>query len=387
MSNKYDLPLNYFPFLKEGKGLLSEIVVSGDKLDNTNVFDTVLKQAAHEIIYAITKKPNERIEPILYNDDNEKIEVAQFYITLLLLTRLSALVTTRYLAFYRQKMHNHISYCLGGDTTTAERQMFYITMIENLDERLKLGDISYKNKPYFTIRLTSYVFFSSHITERDDPDYQRLKPINMLPYKGHILISVTDFDTLELLTQKLIAIRIKALVERFSKEGNNIVSEKLDSAAREISHYMISKADWKRPIDKNNKESLENDIRMKEQAMEIFTKVRQDDSIPEEGIPNFPPCINRILGTIADRQRPLSHGENILLGSFLVKRGFDDRQMLEFFKRTTNYNEKVTKYNIEYLQEKQFKPMNCDKLDSFDLCYKHEDKRNRCVKITNPMNY
>jgi len=86
----------------------------------------------------------------------------------------------------------------------------------------------------------------------------------------------------------------------------------------------------------------------------------------------FPPCIKRIYERAMSGEN-LSHAERFALATFLIAIGADEDYLLEIFKRSPDYNERIAKYQIEHLMGKKgsgtkYKTYSCSKMKSFSLC-------------------
>lgn len=109
-------------------------------------------------------------------------------------------------------------------------------------------------------------------------------------------------------------------------------------------------------------------------------------SAPEEVVENFfPPCIKRIIDTINSGGNP-SHFERFNLAAFLGNIGLDVDDVLEYFRKTADFNERVARYQVEHIlglrgSKKKYKPYNCDRMKAISICPVDE----RCSGGKNPL--
>uniref|UniRef100_A0A7C4DA71 DNA primase large subunit PriL n=1 Tax=Staphylothermus marinus TaxID=2280 RepID=A0A7C4DA71_STAMA len=86
----------------------------------------------------------------------------------------------------------------------------------------------------------------------------------------------------------------------------------------------------------------------------------------------LPPCINRLIERLLGGEN-LSHHERFAVASFLVSIGLGVEQVLEFFKHTPDFKEKIARYQIEHIaglrgSRKKYLPYNCETMKSLGLC-------------------
>jgi len=96
----------------------------------------------------------------------------------------------------------------------------------------------------------------------------------------------------------------------------------------------------------------------------------------------LPPCIKEQLSRL--ERGDISHHGRFLLATFFINLSLDIEKIEEIFRRSPNFNEKMTRYQLEFLAGKRSKTRylcpNCSKIKSYGLCV---DECN----ITNPMQY
>ncbi len=95
---------------------------------------------------------------------------------------------------------------------------------------------------------------------------------------------------------------------------------------------------------------------------------------------NFPPCMQNILNRILKQENP-SHIERYYLATYLYNIKMDFEEILNIFKNTKDYNEKIASYQLEKL--KKYSCPNCETIKTVGLCYKEEF----CEKINHPVKY
>ncbi len=86
----------------------------------------------------------------------------------------------------------------------------------------------------------------------------------------------------------------------------------------------------------------------------------------------FPPCMKRIYTALV-RGDNLSHHERFAIATFLISLGMDLEDIINLFRRVPDFNERITRYQLEHLAGKRgggrrYAPYNCDNMRSRGLC-------------------
>ena len=112
----------------------------------------------------------------------------------------------------------------------------------------------------------------------------------------------------------------------------------------------------------------------------------------EEGISSkggvFPPCMKILMENLKNGEN-LSHMERFALTTFLINIGYEIDDIIELFKRVPDFNEKITRYQVEHLaglrgSKKRYLPPSCRTMKTFNLCPGGDEL---CRKIRNPLSY
>ena len=102
----------------------------------------------------------------------------------------------------------------------------------------------------------------------------------------------------------------------------------------------------------------------------------------------FPPCINYCMeGLLAGRRA--SHMERFALTSFLVNVGMPIDQMVSFYTDVTDFDESLTRYQIEHIagikgNRTKYTPPTCNTLRTHRVC---RNPDSTCDKINHPLSY
>ncbi len=102
----------------------------------------------------------------------------------------------------------------------------------------------------------------------------------------------------------------------------------------------------------------------------------------------FPPCITALYADAAQSHH-LSHIGRFTLTSFLVNIGMTPEAVNEMFKTFSDYNERLTRYQIEHIAGERgsatkYKPPQCSVLQTHGVC---KNKDELCRRIYHPLGY
>jgi DNA primase large subunit len=86
----------------------------------------------------------------------------------------------------------------------------------------------------------------------------------------------------------------------------------------------------------------------------------------------FPPCIKKIYDAMLKGEN-LSHHERFAIATFLIALGASTEYIVDLFRNLPDFNEKITRYQIEHLagkkgSGKRYSPYNCENMRSRGLC-------------------
>ena len=86
----------------------------------------------------------------------------------------------------------------------------------------------------------------------------------------------------------------------------------------------------------------------------------------------YPPCIRMLINSLLSGEN-LSHHQRFAIASFLINIGASIDAILELFKRSPDFNEKIARYQIEHIaglrgSKKKYLPYNCTTMRSLGMC-------------------
>lgn len=86
----------------------------------------------------------------------------------------------------------------------------------------------------------------------------------------------------------------------------------------------------------------------------------------------LPLCMKVLIDRLRSGEN-LSHHERFTIAAFLARIGLKPDNILEFFKNSPDFNEKIARYQIEHIagergSRKQYMPYNCDTMKTLGIC-------------------
>jgi len=115
----------------------------------------------------------------------------------------------------------------------------------------------------------------------------------------------------------------------------------------------------------------------------------QFEEIPSQTVLEaFPPCM-RQLYEMAPSGRHISHTGRFALTSFLINSGMPSESIIEHFRPTSDFSEKMTRYQVEHIaggrgSRTKYIPPRCDVLRTHGICPGTDDT---CRIVRHPLAY
>ena len=121
-----------------------------------------------------------------------------------------------------------------------------------------------------------------------------------------------------------------------------------------------------------------------------FGKVYTEEiRFPKEAVVEaFPPCIRNLYEAAASGSH-LSHTGRFALTSFLLNAGMPPSKIVDLFRSSSDFNERMTRYQVEHIaglrgSRTRYTPYACDTLRTHGLCPGEE---NLCRGLRHPLTY
>jgi len=163
-----------------------------------------------------------------------------------------------------------------------------------------------------------------------------------------------------------------------------------DEAARliaeEVRANIEKKLDLK--IDMGLPLTLVGKLEKLKQMYNDLRRTREEEMPKEVVVDSFPPCINKLRNTALAKQH-LSHIERFALTSFLLNSGMSIENVVECFRPTSDFSERMTRYQVEHIaggkgSRTKYKPPMCSTLQTHRVCHGRDET---CEKVRSPLGY
>ena len=207
----------------------------------------------------------------------------------------------------------------------TENEDIILKFAEEFEIDVKKGETNY------SIYFADYLFYSRNIREKD------WSLLNSDMRNGHLTISK---ERVARLLQEAITMKIRSeLPLPVTDEIVNAFKETIN----EIKHAVQQK----------------------------YKKVNLED-FGELKIENLPPCIKKLLTDLQNGEN-LPHMARFALTAYLHNVGLDADEIIKIFSRTPDFNEKMTRYQVEHITGKtshtEYTSPTCKTMKSYGICF------------------
>jgi DNA primase large subunit len=125
---------------------------------------------------------------------------------------------------------------------------------------------------------------------------------------------------------------------------------------------------------KKDIEEIANEINEK---LQNYKKIKLESR--KEVKTSIPPCMEKIIEKmLAGENTP--HIARWVIGIYLIKSGRSIEEIMSLFSNLPNFNEKKTRYYLEYIKKKNYSVPSCANMESYGLCVSN-------CNVKNPMSY
>lgn len=291
-------------------------------------------------LYALKKIINKGFVPP--SKEAVEDEIIAFYALLTIAKllqdkRLASRIAVAYAKHARIKLQNEsinnlmiIGNMLGLEVVIGQRY-------PRIPYGIRKGSIVYIVKP-FSLPLRTFLTYSSRLSK--DPKYSL---VNQILWKGRVYLEKQVYVRL---LEEAIVNKILEMYDKINPDPSEY--QGLLSEAKKI----LEETKWVQ------KRIVVQDIEEKTTGVIDFE--------------SFPACMKLILDRLRAGEN-LSHQERFTFAAFLSRIGMDVDSILDLFKQTPDFNEKIARYQIEHIaglrgSKKQYMPYSCQTMKSLGLC-------------------
>jgi DNA primase large subunit len=320
-----------YPFLQEASAYIQETKFDFEEFDRPEMI--------HIINRAVEKLESELKGKIYSNLDEYEIEIMTFLVSLLLIKSIGLEEISRKCSLFEaMRVEKFLSTDLSNERSLQKKKL----LVQKIFQELFKIDIDVDSTTSICkLSIADYLHRASKMNE------QEWKLINRSVKDGYVYLDTDE------------AVRL------IRNELSNLIYTRIKNMkVFEVPILIKSKAD---------------ELRKKYSGRYVY---RNQFKILE-----YPPCIKHAM-EIINKGENLPHSARFMLATYLLAIGKTEEDVIEIFKNSPDYNEKITRYQVEHLAGKKgshikYSVPSCDKLRSEDLCFAIKE----CENLINPIQF
>jgi DNA primase large subunit len=133
--------------------------------------------------------------------------------------------------------------------------------------------------------------------------------------------------------------------------------------------------------------ALPQAIREKVDELRAALAPRYEYRMQAAAVTDYPPCVKHALEVMSKGEN-LPHSARVMLATYMLAVGKGTDEITEMFKNAPDFNERITRYQIEHLagtkgSRTKYSVPSCDKLRTENLCFATDE----CAGIINPVQF
>jgi DNA primase large subunit len=321
-----------YPFLNEASDYIRETHFDFEEFNRPEM-SHIIDRAVERIETEITKGS------VYEKLDKYEIEILTFLVTLIIAKSIgSESILKKYSLFEAMRAEKYLTEDLRKERNNERKRLLLFKIFEDL---FKINvDLDSKDTNLFKVRVTDYLTRALNFHEEE------WKLINRLVHNGYVYLDADE-------TVRLIRSELTSLI--YSRIKTMTLSNLPDSIKAKV-----------------------DDLRIKLQPRYEYRRYQPTD---------YPPCIKNSL-EVMNRGENLPHSARLMLATYMLAIGKSVDDIVILFHNAPDYNENITKYQVEHLagnrgSHTKYSVPSCEKLRNENLCFATEE----CNGITNPIQF
>ena len=309
-----------YPFLRDAAEEVKREELDVQSLDNPEL-RSIIKRAIERVEEALKTNPPQ----VSYRRREEDIEIPSFPVAIIIAAASgSNYIKRRYALAEARRAY---------ELLREEKKEKFLEVAKTFRWRIRCPENIVGGRRYdFAIFFTDYLRNTRAFHE------SRFKLVNRPLLKGEVYL--TKREAARLLREEI----QRRIEERLNTDVRSILPESL------LNQIEILKGKYA--------------IRMKEISFEEFPKEMMEEA--------FPPCISQLLSA-AKAGRHISHLGRFTLTSFLLNIGMKPSDVVDIFRSSSDFNERLTRYQVEHIAGSRgsgtkYIPPSCETLRTHGLC-------------------
>lgn len=319
-----------YPFLNEAGEYLRQSGFGWEELDRPDTQD-IIERAAERVRTAAAGTVYEKL-------DRYEAEILTFIVTLIMVKSVGLEpVLRKYALAEARRAEKFLTEDLKRQSDAQKRALFS----KIFDDLFHLKIDMTADGRLFKVRVTDYLMRSSHFHE------QEWKMINRLVQGGQVFL---DADETVRLVRSELAVLITGRVRAM------------------------------------NLPALPQSVRQKVEELRTELAPRYEYRTAY-AVTDYPPCVKHALEVMGKGEN-LPHSARLMLATYMLAIGKPIDEIVEMFKNAPDFNERITRYQVEHLagskgSRTKYSVPSCEKLRTENLCFATAD----CNGIVNPVQF
>jgi DNA primase large subunit len=321
-----------YPFLNEASDYIRETHFDFEEFNRPEM-KHVIDRAAERIETEITKGS------VYEKLDKYEIEILTFLVTLMIAKSIGIeSLLKKYSLFEAMRTEKYLTEDLRKERNNERKRLLLFKIFEDL---FKMNvDLDSKDSNLFKVKVTDYLTRAPNFHEEE------WKLINRLVHNGYVYLDADE-------TVRLIRSELTSLI--YSRVKTMTLSNLPDSIKAKV-----------------------DDLRIKLQPHYEYRRYQPT---------HYPPCIKKALEVMNGGEN-LPHSARLMLATYMLAIGKSVEDIIILFHNAPDYNENITKYQVEHLagnrgSHTKYSVPSCEKLRNENLCFATEE----CDGITNPIQF
>jgi len=295
-----------YPFSKIAKGLITREYEEGSQ-DISIDFET-MKRAKKRVINGIRLN----VVPTLETDNNKLLreEILSYPVARMIASLLDRRLMNKYLSSELKRVEKHLS--------------------ENDNELFRLVKEFGIESKGFNVDLKSYLKFI--------PKSKENRLVNCNIQSGAVILDMQSF-----------------------------ISFTLEAVRRNIERGMPVRSDLIPKEIKKDVEEAVNEISGEIKTLGISSQIIREKERFISKTSEIAPCMKKLMEKFTFGEN-VPHAGRWILATYLLKIGYSIEDIISIYSNAPNFNEKITRYQIESIKKKGYMVPSCSNIDSYGLC-------------------
>jgi len=309
-----------YPFLTDAAEEVKREDLDIQNLDNPEL-ESIIKRAIERVEEALKNNPPQ----VTYREREEDTEIPSFPVAIIIAAASgSNYIKRRYALAEARRAY---------ELLRGEKKEKFLEIAKKFNWRIRCPENIVGGR-----RFDFALFFTDYLRNARAFHESSFKLVNRPLLKGEVYL--TKREAARLLREEI----QRRIEERLSVDVRSILPERLLSQIENLKGKYV--------------------VHMKEARFEEFPEEMMEEA--------FPPCISQLLSA-AKAGRHISHLGRFTLTSFLLNVGMKPSDVVDIFRSSSDFNERLTRYQVEHIAGSRgsgtkYIPPSCETLRTHGLC-------------------